>query len=362
MGDKTKIEWTATHNADGTVTPGSTWNPMRGCSRVSEGCRNCYAERVAARFSGVGQPYEGLIRNGRWNGVTRFVPEKLTEPLHWTRPRRIFVDSMSDLFHESVDELDIWRVFGIMALARQHTFQILTKRSGRMLELMTRRSIGSMTDAQEQTISFAEHYGRERWPGFVFDSRGSDQWKYTNTTAERVKNRRPWPGWPLPNVHLGVSIEDQGCIDRARDLCATPAALRFVSAEPLLGPLDLSGFLGTGPNQIGWLISGGESGPGARAAHPDWHRSLRDQCKASGVPLFFKQHGDWLSVGDLDDTGPKVQPRDVSYVWPDGERSHLGYPERSVRDAVLMVRVGKKGAGRLLDGVEHSGFPEATGG
>ncbi len=171
---------------NGIVWTDETWNPLRGCSRVSEGCRNCYAESVARRFDGPGLPYEGLIASGgQWNGQIKLVPEKLDEPLRWQRPRRIFVNSMSDLFHPNVPNEYIDRVFAVMALASQHTFQVLTKRPERMLEYLNRRTT-------------------------------------------------------MPNVWLGVSIENQVTADeRIPLLLQTPAAVRWVSAEPLLRPVDL---------------------------------------------------------------------------------------------------------------------------
>ena len=265
MGDHTGIEWTD-----------ATWNPIRGCSRVSEGCRHCYAERVAARFSGPGLPYEGLavMRDGepRWTGKTQMIWKHLEDPLRWRRPRRIFVNSMSDLFHEDLAPDWIGRIFAIMAAAPQHTFQILTKRPRRMHGFVA----GPSSDPKAANI-----------------------------------------GWPLPNVWLGVSAENQATADeRIPLLLETPAAVRFVSAEPLLGAIDLDVH---GP-ELDWLIVGGESGPGARPMQPEWARSLRDQCVDAGVAFFFKQ-------------------------W--GEHDELG------------LRVGKKRAGRLLDGREWNEFPHA---
>jgi protein gp37 len=264
MSDKTGIQWTD-----------ATWNPIRGCSRVSEGCRNCYAEVVAARFSNPGQPYEGLARrtsNGgaRWTGKIMFVEKHLEDPLHWKRPRRIFVNSMSDLFHEGVTDAQLDRIFGVMAQAQRHTFQVLTKRPERMLAYSNARLLGL----------------------------------------------------PLPNVWLGVSVEDQKAADeRIPLLFDTPAAVRFLSCEPLLGPVELSqqwrDYLAGWnvreqhhPNcdgytcdagcpiaeqyqteKINWVIVGGESGANARPCDTRWVRSLVDQCAAAGVAAFVKQLG-----------------------------------------------------------------------
>lgn len=268
---ESSIEWTD-----------KVWNPVRGCSRVSPGCQHCYAERQAARFSGPGQPYEGLVKmvggEPRWTGVLRPVPEKLSEPLRWRKPCRIFVNSMSDLFHEDVPDEFIDRVFAVMALATQHTFQVLTKRAGRMAVYLN------------QPLKIEDIYAQ--WYGF------------SGGTLEAE-------AWPLPNVWLGVSVEDQARADeRIPHLLATPAAVRFLSCEPLLGEVDLSGHLNslrgyfanvkeleccgkTYPRRgdMHWVICGGESGPGARPCNPSWIKDLVNQCRAASVPCFVKQLG-----------------------------------------------------------------------
>jgi len=311
MGDKSKIEWTD-----------ATWNPVRGCSVVSEGCRNCYAMQVAARFSGEGQAYEGLAyRNSsgaHWTGKVRLVEEHLEDPLRWKRPRRIFVNSMSDLFHESLDEIDIGQVFGVMALAKQHTFQVLTKRPARMLSILETARIC-----------------------FDFDE-------------------------PLPNVWLGVSVEDQKTADeRIPLLMKTPAALRWLSAEPLLGPIDLES-IPTLEGSIDWVVVGGESGQGARPMHPDWVRSIGDQCVAAGVPFFFKQWGEWLPFDQLrrlrsgcnhpSSTGAQgpfalLDPPRVD-IWRCDLCGVLHDDEK-----VEFRRAGKKASGRLLEGREWNEYP-----
>ena len=211
MSNFTKIEWTE-----------STWNPTRGCSAISPGCANCYAVRFARRLGGVGKPYEGLTQdtpNGlAWTGEVRLVEEALHIPLRWRTHRHIFVDSMSDLFHENVPVEFIQRVFDAMEQASWHTFQVLTKRAERLTEL-------------QQAL--------------------------------------PWPR----NVWIGVSIESQEYVWRADMLRAVPGAVRFLSLEPLIGPIpdiDLTG--------IHWVIVGGESGPGARPMDGAWVRELRDLC------------------------------------------------------------------------------------
>lgn len=237
---KSQIEWTE-----------ATWNPVTGCTQISPGCAHCYAKTFAERFRGVpGHPYE--------NGFDlQLRPERLDQPLRWKKPRTIFVNSMSDLFHPEIPEDYIRQVFGVMESAPRHRFQVLTKRSERLAELAP-------------TL--------------------------------------PWP----ENVWMGVSVENQRFACRANDLREVPAKVRFLSCEPLLGALDLD------LQGIHWVIAGGESGPGARAMQPEWARGLRDQCEAASVPFFFKQWGAHDSRGR---------------------------------------RVGKKKAGRCLDGLYFNAIP-----
>jgi protein gp37 len=303
VSGKTSIEWTD-----------ATWNPLRGCSRVSEGCRNCYAEKVAARFSvpygPAGPKYQpgrfaNVIRDGKWNGVVELVEGKVAEPLHWRKAKRVFVNSMSDLFHESVPDEWIDRVFAVMALAPQHTFQVLTKRPERM-----RAYLQCGVGLYDRVLRAAEPL-REMFPGL-----------------NRIGISNP-AAIPLPNVWLGVSVEDQATADeRIPLLLQTPAAVRFVSYEPALGPVDfarLRGYLGAGDSvkadlvidalggfyaaawrgrsttpdtplpeyarPLDWIIVGGESGPGARPFDVAWAWSTIAQCKAAGVACFVKQLG-----------------------------------------------------------------------
>ena len=219
MSLNSKIEWTD-----------ATWNPIRGCTKISPGCAHCYAETFAERFRGVpGHPYEQGFD-------LKLVPEKLSEPLRWKAPRMVFVNSMSDLFHEDVADDYIEQVCRVMVQASRHTFQVLTKRSERMRNLLRTR------------LGFA--------------------------AVE-------------PHIWFGVSVENRKHgLPRVEHLRSAPAGLRMLSVEPLLedlGPIDLA--------EIGWVIAGGESGPGARPMEIDWIRSIRDQCRSSGVPFFFKQWG-----------------------------------------------------------------------
>jgi protein gp37 len=254
---KTGISWTD-----------RTWNPTRGCGRISPGCVNCYAERQAYRFSGPGQPYEGLVRitNGRpqWTGKIRRAEKALLEPLRWPKPARVFVDSMSDLFHEALPDEDIDCVFAVMALCPHLTFQILTKRADRMSRYME-RSAGRIADA---IVGLRRARGDT---GLV-------------CPLPHIPPGALW--WPLANIWLGASIEDRIRKSRIDILRDTPATSRFLSIEPLLediGELDLRG--------IDWVIIGGESGPGARPFNLAWARKIIAQCNAADVAVFVKQVG-----------------------------------------------------------------------
>ncbi len=225
MSDHSSIEWTD-----------ATWNPVTGCNKVSPGCKHCYAETFSERFRGVpGHPFEQGFDLRLW-------PERIGLPLRWRTPRRIFVNSMSDLFHERVPDTFIESVFVTMQSAHWHRFQVLTKRPERMA-----RFVAAHTDAHGEI-------------------------RHTH-----------------PNVWLGTSIETQHYVGRAEIVATIRSAVRFLSCEPLLGPLDLDGALG--PTAINWVIAGGESGHGARPMDADWVRSLRDQCRKARVPFFFKQWG-----------------------------------------------------------------------
>ena len=240
------------------------WNPTVGCMKVSAGCENCYAIRSAYRASAMGwSAYDGLTRklpdgSLNWTGEVRRLPERLAAPFQWKKPARIFVDSMSDLFHDDVPDEFIEQVFGVMAQSPWHTYQVLTKRPARMVEVVT--------DLYER----------------IWDD------------PDKA------PGSSLANVWLGVSVEDQRAADeRIPLLLQTPAAVRFLSCEPLLGPVDLERWIRRithrvpeGMNDgVDWVIAGGESGPKVRQCDPDWARSLRDQCQSAGVAFFFKQWG-----------------------------------------------------------------------
>lgn len=330
MSEHSKIEWTD-----------ATWNPVLGCSDVSSGCANCYAKNSVWRMSHnpnakIAAANAGLterLSNGRigWTGRVNCIEERLRIPLHWKQPRRIFVNSQSDLFHPEVPFEFVDQVFAIMSVTPQHTYQVLTKRPERMAEYLQ--------GAKERVIEI----------GLKIDAGWDDNylcWGWRESF------------WPLKNVWLGTSCEDQKTADeRVPHLLACPGAVHFISAEPLLGPVCISdewlphafnrepgcshcetcvgrlNWQSVRPENHGpfirWVIVGGESGIHARPIHPDWARWLRDQCQTSYVPFFFKQWGQ-----------ENTWQKDSEGKWE------------------FVRRAGKKSAGRLLDGREWNEMPE----
>lgn len=284
MSDNSTIEWTD-----------ATWNPVTGCEEVSPGCDHCYAKTFAERFRGTPGHYfeQGFDVQLR--------PDKLLLPFRWRKPRKVFVNSMSDLFHKDVPDAYIAEVFSVMARTPEHTYQVLTKRHGRMRSLLNRPSFRD--------------------------------------------NLAVWGPWPLPNVWLGVSVEDQARADlRIPALLETPAAVRWISAEPLLGPVNLHAVRGLSgqyghqgahrgigtadcPTErhhhhddrcrfpLDWVVVGGESGRGARPMHPAWARSLRDQCAEARVPFHFKQAGSALAR-EWGLSGKGGDPSEWPTSWP----------------------------------------------
>ena len=357
MAARTPIEWT-----------GDTWNPIVGCSLQSPGCTHCYAMRVAARLAAISLAYEakhgtpGPLAHYRgtttkvkgkavWTGAINVAPDDIfLAPMRRKKPTTYFVNSMSDLFHPDVPIEVVDRVFATMAQCPQHVFQILTKRP----------------DLMRAYITAAGRAGSSYWL------------EVAGCMLVEALEGAPPPPWPLPNVWLGTSVEDQTrAHERIPDLLNTPAAVRWLSCEPLLGALDLTRIClvpklplgkkagihidalrgryvesgmpyvgdwdvnrpypeGATARSLDWIVAGGESGPQARAMHPDWARGLREQCGATCVPFFFKQHGDWVSVSEVE-----------------GKGRHHQFP-----DGATVRRVGKKKAGRLLDGVLHDEMPE----
>jgi protein gp37 len=395
---KTNIEWTQ-----------HVWNPFAGCSVLSPGCTNCYAMKMAARIEAcnAGLPsshggalhYAGTTKsvNGNpvWTGKIGIASDEvLLKPLRRKKPTTWFVNSMSDLFHENVPDEAIDRVFAVMALTPQHTYQVLTKRSARMrayLSMARAHPVGM----EALGIVLDEHAGRANatvGAGVIIEG-----------------DIAPLKVWPLPNVWLGVSTERQKEADeRIPDLLATPAAIRFISAEPLLGPIDLEPWLpwpndtyiGSKPwgciqcdapcdcpagkavyheteGPLGadgvpeWITAdrqtldqvtiGGENGE--RPMHPDWARSLRDQCAAAGTAFFFKQWGSWYPIVDRDNEDPDWRA-DYGRASRAPEKFRIlnlaggcGFHGERVH---LMQRYSKSATGRLLDGITHDGMPEGA--
>lgn len=346
MTTNTKIEW-ADH----------TWNPTNGCDRVSPGCDFCYAESISERFRGTPAYPEGF--------ALTLHPERLDYPLKktkWKHGDKIFVNSMSDLFHRDIPRSFLADVFATMLAAghpdRTLTFLVLTKRHREMHEIMNDPSFVAAVEAK-----FIGGFAMGAFP----------QWtkSFPNGLPECFRLE-----WPLPNVWLGVSVENQAYADmRIPYLLGTPAARRFVSTEPLLGPVDFTKIVrrfdgGTTvcdslrgrilskldeedeatyvdlQHGLDWIIGGGESGPSARPCHPSWARSLRDQCVEAHVPFFWKQWGTWRSSTIEDAT---------TWIRRDGSTS----PCLS-DDATPMKRSTKHETGRVLDGREWSEFPEAV--
>lgn len=307
MAENTKIEWTD-----------ATWNPWHGCRKVSPGCKNCYMFRDKARY---GQDPNIVVRS---KDATFYAP------LKWKEPRKIFTCSWSDFFIEEADE---WRdeAFAIMALTPQHTYQVLTKRPERMLDWFV--------DADRPPVGTLKNTYWRQWCVWAAMSNSADNrlacesayiWDWDENT------NGIYGEWPLPNVWLGVSAEDQKNKPRIDLLRGTPAAVHFLSLEPLLedlGELNLTG--------IDWVIVGGESGPNARPMHPAWIRSIRDQCISAGIPFFFKQWGEYARVAD----GIANMGANNLIAYKNGMDEHV-------------YHFGKSKAGRLLDGREWNEMPE----
>lgn len=371
----TSIEWTD-----------RTWNPVTGCTKVSPGCDNCYAESIARRFAGSKAFPDGF-------DVTLH-EDRIDQPYRWRKPARVFVNSMSDLFHQDVPDLFITRVFDVMEANPQHTFQVLTKRHARMRSFVQQR----------------EQHRREY--AVKFDDCPTEAMR-NSPAAQQARARA---GRPPANIWLGVSVENQKWADvRIPALLDTPAAVRFLSCEPLLGPVWIGDYAwqacpccdGEGHDEacarcadsrcesghvhkLDWVIVGGESGPKARAMHPDWARGLRDQCAQDHVPFFMKQWGEWgpaefiVRVCDPDvgwkGTAEELvaakadsEARGATHVhtgnWyvEDGERRYhlhgIGHKPWSLERVGLpdgtaaIRRWGKKRAGRELDGRIHDAFP-----
>ncbi len=331
MGDNSLIEYVD-----------ASWPVVAGCTHLSEGCGNCFAARLTSTRLRHLPAYAGLAIDGKFTGEVRLLPERLTWPLRWWKPRRIFVCSMADLFHPSVPAEFIAKVFAVMVAAPKHTFHVLTKRHGRMRSLLSSEAFWRAVSTEL---------------GWLW-----------NTTPPAPLRRVP--AW----IRVGVSVETQQWADvRISALFDTPAAVRWLSLEPLLGLVDLSehlaqsrpvtdpyldapdGAIVDGMERVGdrwerrvgidWVIIGGETGPGARPMQLDWVRSLRDQCVDANVPFFFKAWGNWVP--------PSQMPEDTFMRW-DSENGTSAYD----RDQPWRI-ISKKAAGRLLDGREWSQYPDS---
>jgi len=335
-----KIEWTD-----------RTWNPLAGCTMVSRACENCYAMRMAFRLEHMGQEkYKGTTRKTEggkivWTGKINFDEKALLEPLKWKKPQRVFVNSMSDLFHEDVPYEWIDKVFAVMAATPHITYQILTKRPERMAEYLDKCTVN--------------WYRWRKICDAIFP--------LTGKSFDFVL--------PLPNVWLGTTIENQAEADkRVPHLLRCPAAVHFVSCEPLMGPVNLNkesyplseeefsnqSFPLMLPNHwmhlIDWVIAGGESGPKAEPSHPDWFRSLRDQCHAYAVPFLFKQWGEWGVGSDF-----KKKIEHVAFC-NDGSigvnKLSISNEDYQKKRPTMMRKCGKKSAGNFLDGKVWNQFPK----
>lgn len=317
MSDKSKIQWTE-----------ATWNPTRGCSLVSAGCTNCYAMRQAHRFSGIpGGPYRGFTRiaNGHpvWTGKVELIEEALIIPLRWKRPRSIFVNSMSDLFHEALSFESIAAVFGVMAAAPHHTFQVLTKRAERMWEFFEWAAAEDGIDGginAVTTMALGVPILNEYMTRNDRDDEMEDEGEYDHLITDP-------PAWPLSNAWLGISVEDQKTfVARWPFLRDIPAAVRWISYEPALDSVNFKQTLcGLRRREItsapgdytydlvpkaDWIVVGGESGPGARPFDVQWARDTIAQCKAAGVPVFVKQ------LGSRPTTDHRTRPAGENSYWP----------------------------------------------
>ena len=351
----TKIEWTD-----------ETWNPIRArhrktlksghhCEHVTEACRFCYAERMN-RWRGTGLAF----KPGHRADIEIYLDRKtLYQPLAWREGRKIFVCSMTDLFADFVTKQMLDRIFAVMALTPRHTFQILTKRPARMRDYLRdfnwRRAVDNCRTSETDTVPFIYRHS--------FDS------------LERLFGLKPQfsgqpdrSAFPPPNVMGGTSVHDQPSADEfVPPLLEAKLAWKFLSIEPMLGPIDFKKVPGFNRIDLNlrqwWIIAGGESGPQARPSHPDWFRQIRDQCAAARVPFFFKQWGEWApQVGAVDGWNDVSDNPEISrFDHRDWEGDHWGAPYRpmwcdEIEDDTVS-RIGKKAAGAKLDGKEHREFP-----
>lgn len=355
MGDRSAIGWTD-----------ATWNPTVGCSLESPGCAGCYAMREAARLARMGVArYAGLTAEAKtgpvWTGEVRTAPAAtLNQPLRWRAPRRVFVNSMSDLFHPAVGFGTVTRVLHVMAHCPHHTFQVLTKRPDRMLAFV--RQWADLAGEPDEPLLVrgpaatraAHPSGRGQLFAAMLEDMGEPPPGCAAMTFDWQDGIRWWED-AFPNVWLGTSAEDQVRLDERGSAMAAIHALgwrTWCSAEPLLGPLDLRGH-----SWVEWLVAGGESGPRARPPHLAWFRQLRNQCAAAGVPYFFKQWGEYEDCGPAWGIGAGSAADLDGCVFVDGDGFDSRQRVMSRPDARAMRRVGKRRAGNHLDGVQHQAWP-----
>lgn len=350
----------AKQRENGIVWTSETVNITRGCSLDSDGCKNCYAMAMAGRFCGPRMPYEGLVtktsQGYKWNGKIKLVPAMLTDLLRKTKPRTVFIDSMSDLFHDAVPDAYLDKFFAVAALTGRNTYQLLTKRAERARDYLQRLPRRYM-DVAGALLNDAD---------LCPFPRDSNKWHDADHDIQIAI-----AAGPLPNVHMGVSAENQAMANRRIvALLDTPAVLRWVSVEPMLGPIDLTrldpaiyaasvnALTGKwtwegGPTRaesaaIDWVVVGGESGPDARPMHPAWLRALQEQCADAGVAFLFKQWGAWVA-GTGSKTGFTYLQNGVNTC---GDKDTFEWG-----DGIVSQNVGKKAAGRLLDGMQYDEYP-----
>jgi protein gp37 len=336
-----KIEWT--------IRPGTkseVLNPTTGCDKISAGCRSCYAEVMHRRLTGMGQ----VKYQQPFLGHVRYWPDELAKPFKWKKPRTVFLNSMSDIFHKDVTIEAIAEIYAMMFLTPEHTYIVLTKRADRAKEVLT---------SEEFFDEYAKACNR------LHDKYNQrlETWLYFEEELLTM--------WPLKNVWQGVSIENQEQANiRVPDLLKTPAHIRVLSCEPLIGEIDLRGYLGERcadclcttdvcgciynldgeviNTRISWIICGGESGRNARPMHPDWVRAIRDQCAKAGVAFFFKQWGEWVPINQI---GSTDGPKQGGYF-----DEHRAFKTAKGIEST-MAKVGKNKSGNTLDGKQHLNFP-----
>lgn len=348
--NETSISWT--HGYQG--RRGRTWNPTDGCDVCSAGCANCYAMRMAGRFSKPGKPYHGLVtiaKNKRavWNGEGRFAIERLTLPLRWRAKSLVFVDSMSDLYYDAFSFEQIAAVYGIMAISKHHVFQVLTKRAKRRRDWHA-WVVEAAHHAKQSVIGFCVGKALDLLREAGFDRELDRVLAWYRAYGIGIGT------WPLRNVWEGASVENQDAADeRIPDLLETPAAVRFLSCEPLLGHVTIARWLrknsqapDTWKPPLDWIIAGCESGPGARPCDVAWLRSLRDQCEAASVAFYLKQ--------------AKSTLEETHQTNANGKHSHL---RAGAKFAVHGGKGSRKKPGSIfeppyLDGRQHTEFPRAA--